>query len=152
MSQRGGFYLVVDANVIGYTSENPLDDRTFKASQILCRILLAYHKIVLDYRQQNADSIMDEYERQVKKSQLARFWLIAMQAKAADKIAYRHRAPVHLTALSDPDDEKYFQVAVNSPHKIIISEDSDFTNIANHVQVLNLGISIWEFDLALTQL
>jgi predicted nucleic acid-binding protein len=149
---RDGFHLVVDANVLGYTSDSPIDPRTFKASDILCRILLALHKIVLDYGQQNAECIMDEYERQGRKSQLARYWIIAMQAKCADKIVYRQRAPVHLSVLTDPDDEKYIQVAVNSPNKIILSEDSDLTSIADDNEVLRLGIAIWGFDFALGKL
>jgi len=151
LSQINSFFLVVDANVIGYTTENPLDARFFKASEILCRIVTKPHRIVLDLKRGNEETILDEYQRQMAKSQLARQWLIALQA-GTEKIVYRHRANVHLKVLSDPDDEKYIQVAVNSPHKIIISEDSDLSTISDEVEVKNLGIKIWEFDIALNQL
>lgn len=144
-------YLVVDANILGHTSHAPIDDQTWKAADILCRILHVCHKIVLDYETGNTDSIIAEYRRQAESNPLVQRWLIAMQTRD-DKIIYRNRSSVHLSVLSDPTDEKYFQVAVNSPHKIIISEDSDLVSIANDVEVTSKGITIWGFDTALNNL
>lgn len=150
LSQTNKLCLVVDANVIGYTSHGPLDPMTFQASMILCRILYICHKIVLDIKKPNEIGILDEYQKQAK-TELARWWVIAMQA-VGDKIVYRYRAAVHFSILSDPTDEKYLQVAVNSPNRIIISEDSDLSSIANHVEVTSKGIEIWGFELALSRL
>jgi hypothetical protein len=144
-------YLVVDANVLGHTSHAPIDDQTWKAADILSRILHVCHKIVLDYETGDADSIIAEYRRQAESNPLVQRWLIAMQTRD-DKIIYRSRASVHLSVLSDPTDEKYFQVAVNSPHKIIISEDSDLLDIAGDAEVTCKGIVVWGFDEALNHL
>ncbi len=142
----------MDANVIGYTGASPLDPKMFKASEILCRILRNPHKLVLDCKRGNDETILDEYQRQIKTSQLAQKWLIAMQ-QTKDKIEYRYRAyTIHINGLSDPDDEKYFQLAIKSPNKIIISEDSDLTDIAEDPQVIQLGIQIWGFDICLNKI
>jgi hypothetical protein len=63
MTQNNNFFLVMDANVIGYTGNSPLDPITFKASEILCRILRNPHKLVLDLKRGNDETIFDEYER-----------------------------------------------------------------------------------------
>lgn len=142
---------MVDANVLGHTSHSPTSDRAWKAAEILARILNVCHKIVLDIGQHNTESILDEYNRQVLSNALVQRWLIAMQTRN-DKIVYRSRSATHLSVLTDPDDEKYIQVAMNSPHKIIVSEDSDLTNIANDDEVTSKGIVIWGFDAALSNL
>jgi hypothetical protein len=73
--------------------------------------------------------------------------------QTTDKIVYRYRAyALHITALTDPDDEKYFQLAVNSPNKVVISEDSDIANLAQDPQITHLGINIWGFDFCLTKI
>lgn len=127
-----------------------MGDKTWKAADILCRILHVCHKIVLDPDKPNEDNIIDEYNRQAR-SELTKRWLITMQTRD-DKIVFRQRAPITIAVLTDPDDQKYFQVAMHSPHKIIISEDSDITRIANHSEVTSKGISIWNLDDALTNL
>ena len=151
MVQNNKLFLVVDANVVGCTHHDPFDSNTFKAVEILGRILRVCHRVVLDIKEQNEDSILDEYARQAR-SDLAKKWLIAIQAKESGKIAFRHRATVHFSGLSDPDDEKYLQVAMNSPHKVIISEDSDLMKIADHDEIKSQGIRIWGFEEALAKL
>ena len=150
MSASTKKFLVVDAWVLGTASGNPLDDITWKAADVLDRIIHVCHKVVLDLEEQTSETILDEYKRQAK-SEVARRWIIAIQAKT-DKIVNRARAQISLSAVSDPDDLKYFQVAANSPHKLIISEDSDLTSIANHPQVTGMGIKIWRLDEALCNL
>lgn len=97
----------------------------------------------MDPEDPSADTILDEYQRQAT-SEITRRWIITIQTK--DKVVYRPRAPISLPVLTDPDDLKYFQVAMNSPHKVIISEDSDITSIANHPQVTSKGLVIWNLD------
>jgi hypothetical protein len=143
-------FLVVDAWVLGTASGNPLDEKAWKAADVLARIIHVCHKVVLDPEEQGLDTILDEYSRQAR-SEVVRRWIVAIQAKD-DKIVRRPRAQISLQALSDPDDQKYFQVAVNSPHRVIISEDSDLTSIANHPDVTNKGIEIWDLDRALSNL
>lgn len=140
---------MLDAWVIAKASERSTNNVVWKAIDVLSRILHVCHKIVLDPENPNEDNIVDEYERQAR-SEVAKRWLITMQTK--QKIVYRSRAPISLPILTDPDDLKYFQVAVNSPHRIIISEDSDLTSIAGHHQVTSKGIVIWTLDDALTNL
>lgn len=150
MSQTNKLYLVIDANVIGHTCHGPLDPKTWKAAQILCKILYDNHIVVLDIKVSNEDSILDEYSRQ-SKSELAKWWLIALRTES-NRISWRYKANISIPALSDPDDQKYFQVAVNSPHKIIVSEDGDLGTIANHNDVISKGIAIWGFDTAVAKL
>ena len=142
-------FLVLDAWVIAKASEHSSNDVVWKAIEVLSRILHVCHKIVLDPENPNEDNITDEYQRQAR-SEVTRRWLISMQIR--QKIVYRSRAPINLPILTDPDDLKYFQVAVKSPHKVIISEDSDLTRIANHHQVTSRGIVIWRLDDALSRL
>lgn len=144
------WFLVVDAWVIATASTRSFDDRVWKAIDILSKILHVCHKIVLDLTDPASDAIIDEYQRQAT-SEFAKRWIIAMQTRQ-DKIVYRSRAPVIFSALTDPDDLKYLQVAINSPHKTIISEDSDLTNIANDSQITSNGITIWKLDDALNRL
>jgi predicted nucleic acid-binding protein len=143
-------FLVVDACVIAEASKHSTDDKTWKAVDILSRILYVCHKIVLDYEDPEQDNIIDEYERQAT-STVTKSWIQAMQFRG-DKIVYRGRSPLSFPALTDPHDEKYLQVAVNSPHKIVISEDSDLTDLKNDPQLVNNGINIWSFDVALRNL
>lgn len=143
-------FLVIDAWVLGTASGDLLDDKTWKAADVLGRIIHVCHKVVLDLEEQTTDTILEEYSRQ-SRSEVAKRWIIAIQAKA-DKIVSRARAQISLQALSDPDDMKYFQVAANSPHRLIISEDSDMTSISNHPEVASLGIKIWGLDEALLNL
>jgi len=142
-------FLVVDAWVIATASRKALDDNVWKAIEVLSRILHVCHKIILDPEDPRNDTILDEYQRQAK-SEITKRWIITMQTRP--KIAYRPRARLSLPILADPDDLKYFQVAVNSPHKIIISEDSDISNIANHPQVIGKGLTIWTLDDSLSNL
>ena len=116
----------------------------WKAVDVLCKILYVCHRIVLDPEDPCADTILDEYQRQAT-SEITRRWIIAIHTRQ-DKIVYRPRAPISVSVLTDPDDLKYFQVAINSPHKVIISEDSDLTSIASHPQVTNKGLAIWNLD------
>lgn len=141
-------YLVLDAYVIATASAFSV--KCWKAIEILCRIIEVCHRIVLDLERPDEDNIIDEYRRQAT-AEVTKRWIVAMQARA-DKVAYRPRASVVISALSDPDDLKYIQVAVNSPHRIIVSEDSDLTNIANHPDITSKGIAVWDLDLALASL
>jgi predicted nucleic acid-binding protein len=143
-------FLVVDAWVLGIASGNPISNATWKASEVLSRIIHVCHKVVLDLEEQSTDTILNEYDNQAK-SEVTKRWIIALQTKP-DKIVSRPRANISLSALSDPDDLKYFQVAANSPHRLIISEDSDMTSIADHPQVTSLRIEIWGLDDALSNL
>jgi predicted nucleic acid-binding protein len=143
-------FLVVDAWVLGTASANPKSDIAWKAADVLARILYICHKVVLDLQEQVCETILEEYERQAK-SEVARRWLIAIQSKP-DKVVCRPRADIAFPALSDSDDLKYLQIAVNSPHKIIISEDSDLTSIADHPQITDAGIRIWTLNDALSNL
>lgn len=143
----------MDANVIGFTGNDPSDHNWLKASEIMCRVLNNPHKLVLDHKRGNDETILDEYQRQMIRSEFARKWLEALKQKTGDKVVFRYRAyGFHIDALTDPDDEKYVQVAVNSPSKIIISEDGDLTRITNDLQVVNSGIKIWDFDSSLNNL
>jgi len=150
LSQPHKYFLVVDAWVVATASQHSLDDRTLKAIDILCKILYVCHKIVLDHKKPDEDNIIDEYERQAT-CDFTRRWLITMQTRQ-DKIVFRSRAPVRFPILTDPDDEKYLQVAMNSPHKIVISQDSDLTSIADHAEVTGKGISIWGLEQAIIAL
>jgi hypothetical protein len=143
-------FLVVDAWVIGKASERANDELVWKAVDVLSRILHVCHKVVIDPRDPRLDTVLDEYERQAT-SDITKKWIIAIQTRQ-DKVTVRPRANVNMAALSDPDDLKYFQVAVNSPHHIIISEDSDITSIADNPEVVNRGIQIWRLDDALRNL
>lgn len=143
LSRGSRRFLVVDAWVLATASAHSSNDVVWKAVDILCKILYVCHKIVLDPEDPSADTILDEYQRQAT-SEITRRWIIAIQTR--DKVVYRPRAPISLPVLTDPDDLKYFQVAMNSPHKVIISEDSDITSIASHPQVTSKGIAIWNLD------
>lgn len=149
LSQTNRRFVVVDAFVLGKAAERSSNSDKWKAIDVLCRIMYVCHKIVLDPEKANEDNIIDEYRRQAT-SELTKWWLITIQTR--EKIAFRNRAPIIISVLTDPDDQKYFQVAINSPHKIIISEDSHFTDIANHIEVTSKGISIWDLNQSLRQL
>jgi len=141
--------VVVDAWVVGKASSHPPDDSVWKAAGVLVRIMYVCHKIVMDLPAANQEGILDEYKRQAT-SDLTRRWIIAVQRQ--EKMIWRPRAAISIPALTDPDDLKYFQVAVNAPNKNIVSEDSDFTSIANHYDVTSKGIKIWTLDEALAKL
>lgn len=149
LPQPNGRFLVVDANVIGHASRDSIDDQASNAVEILCKIKRANHKVVVDYLQRNQDNIINEYDRQTK-SAFTRNWLIEMNRR--EKIVPRHRSTIEIRACTDPTDQKYFQVAINTTHKIIISEDSHFTDIKEDDEVTNHGITIWEFDDAISNL
>lgn len=141
--------VVVDSWVVGKASSHPPDDSTWKAASVLARIMYVCHKIVMDEPAANQESILDEYRRQAT-SDLTKWWIISVQRQ--EKMIWRPRAAISIPALTDPDDLKYFQVAVNTPNKNIISEDSDITSIANHNDVTSKGIRIWKLDDALAKL
>lgn len=144
-------FVIVDAWVIGKASTNPLsgDNSVWKAASVLSTIIYVCHKVVLDVPRPNQENILDEYKRQAT-SDLTRWWFIAVQRQ--EKMVFRERAAITISVLTDPDDLKYFQVAVNSPSKTIISEDSDFTTIADNREVTDKGIIVWTLDDALANL
>ena len=144
MSKNPRRFLVVDAWVIATASKHSLENAVWKAVDVLCKILCVCHKIVLDYEDPVADTILNEYQRQAK-SEITKRWIIAMQSRQ-DKIVYRPRASINISVLTDPDDLKYFQVAINSPHKVIISEDSDLMSIASHPEITSKGLAVWNLD------
>ena len=149
MSRKASRYLVLDAFVIGKASVRSSNPEVWKARDVLCRIKYVPHTIILDPEKNNEDNIIDEYRRQAV-SEMTKRWLITIQT--GENIVFRDRAPITISVLTDPDDQKYFQVAVNSPHKIIISEDSHFTKIANHKEVTSKGLHIWGLDQSLNEL
>lgn len=149
MSKVNKKFLVLDAYVIGKACEGCLSSEAWKAIDVLSRIQYVPHTIVLDFERNNEDNIIDEYKRQAI-TELTKRWVIKIQM--GDNIIFRDRAPVTISVLTDPNDQKYFQVAINSPHKLIISEDSHFSNITNHPEVTKHGIRIWALDESLRQL
>lgn len=149
MSSKASRYLVLDAFVIGKASDRSSNPEVWKARDVLCRIKYVSHTIVLDPEKNNEDNIIDEYRRQAV-SEMTKRWLITIQT--GENVVFRDRAPITISVLTDLDDQKYFQVAVNSPHKIIISEDPHFTDIANHEEVTSKGLQIWGLDQSLNKL
>jgi predicted nucleic acid-binding protein len=72
--------------------------------------------------------------------------------KTKGKIVYRSRSATTFQALTDVDDLKYLQTAMNSPHKRIITGDSDLLTIIDDAQIQAEGIIIWTLDEALVNL
>jgi len=150
MSQDNRLFLVMDAWIIATTKDrDPRCDEVWKAAEVMSKILRICHKIVLDC-DGTRETILDEYERVAKGSQFAQQWLIAMKTKG--KFVYRSRSVVTFQALTDVDDLKYLQTAMNSPHKKIITGDSDLLTIADDHRIRAEGIDIWSLDEALAKL
>jgi len=68
------------------------------------------------------------------------------------KFISRPRAHLELDIDFDPDDLKFLEVAINSPHRIIITGDSDFLTIRDEEQIRNNRIQILTVEEALKEL
>lgn len=141
--------LVVDANVVGHASRKSFDTQSSNAIEVLCKIYRVCHKIAVDYSQDNQNNIVNEYDRQTT-TDFTRRWLTAMNRKK--KVVMKYRSHNKIQACTHQNDQKYFQVALNTTPKIIISEDRHFTEIKDAQEVTNNGIKIWKFADALSNL
>ena len=144
-------YVVVDTWVLerAFPPEAPFErneiEVTSKAAELLSRIIRVCHRVVLDYNQE----ILGEYSRHIRG--FVGQWL-KLASRCPDKIQYRPRGQIRLNVRFDPSDYKFLEVAVNSPHKIVISGDSDFLNIRNDPEISAHGIRIMDLDEALREL
>jgi len=117
------------------------------ALQLLSTIYTNCHSVVVD----EDGEIFDEYERFIRREDSLAKWFISMSNEPR-KFISRPRAHLELGINFDPDDLKFLEVAINSPHRIIITGDSDFLTIRNEEQIRNLGIRILTVEEALREL
>lgn len=144
-------YLVVDTWVLEYAStprgqltESQIELHS-KAVELLARIIHRCHRVILDY---NGD-ILSEYSSHIRG--FVGEWL-QMVARYPMKVQYRPRSRVRLQANFDPNDLKFLEVAINSPHRIVISGDSDFLTIKENPDILSQNIRILDLEEALREL
>lgn len=117
------------------------------ASQLLSTIYTRCHGVVVD---ENGE-IFEEYKRFLRQDEFLAKWFISMSNKSG-KFLSRARGHVDLDTAFDPDDLKFLEVAINSPHRIIVTGDSDFFAIRNDEQIRNNRIQILTVEEALRQL
>ena len=86
------------------------------ASQLLSTIYTRCHGVVVD---ENGE-IFEEYKRFLRQDEFLAKWFISMSNKSG-KFLSRARGHVDLDTAFDPDDLKFLEVAINSPHRIIVT-------------------------------
>ncbi len=143
-------YLVIDTWVLEKAStprNNPTETQIeiqSKAVELLARIVSQCHRVVLDYD----GEILSEYSRHIRG--FVGEWL-QMVMKYPQKMQYRPRGHVPLSNF-DPADVKFLEVAVNTPHRIVVSGESDFLTKKEDPQVLSQEIRILDLGEALEEL
>lgn len=144
-------YLVLDMWILEHAStsrENLTESQIelhSKAVELLARIIRRCHRVILDYD----GDILREYSRHIRG--FVGEWL-QMATRHPMKVQYRPRGRVRPTSNFDPADLKFLEVAVNSPHRIIISGESDFLAIKEDPEIISRKIRIWDLEEALTEL
>lgn len=142
-------YVVLDTWLLAKASTFPKDsmesDEVSKAAELLFRILHKCHRIVLD----EEGEMLTEYERH--KSEFIRRWLIQIRMYT-DKVMFRSRTPLKIRKPLHINDVKFIEVTVKSPHKTLITGDSDLLKIKENEEIKRLGIKIMDVDEALQKL
>lgn len=115
--------------------------------QLLSTIYTNCHSVVVD---ENGE-IFDEYKRFMRREDSLAKWFISMSNEPR-KFISRPRAHFELDIAFDPDDLKFLEVAINSPHRIIVTCDSDFLKIRNEEQIRDNRIRILTVEEALREL
>jgi len=140
-------YIVLDTWLLAKASTLPKNinesNEVSKSTELLVRILHKCHRIVLDEK----GEILKEYQRHAK-SEFVRRWFIQLQMYA-DKVVYRSRTPLKISKPLHEDDIKFIEIVAKSPHKIIITGNSDLLEIKENEEIKGLGITIMDVDEAL---
>ena len=143
-------YVVLDTWVLAKVSTFPKDagesDEVWKAMDLLSKIIYKCHRVVLD----DKGEILEEYNRH-KKSEFARHWLILI-CKRANKVEWVTRAALKINKPLDPDDVKFVEVAVGSPHRLIVTGNSDLLNIKDNEEIKSYRLKILDVNEALQEL
>lgn len=105
------------------------------AAELLGKVYTKCHRIVIDQE----GEIFEEYHPHIEADDFLRKWWIAVSSLVG-KLSTRPRAEVTLNINLDPDDFKFLEVAVNTPHKILVTSNSDFLTIRDHQQVTDLRV------------
>jgi predicted nucleic acid-binding protein len=133
---------------IGNWPSNPTQaTQIWLAAQVLSMICTRCHSVVLD----EENEIYKEYDPYLRSEDILQKWFISM-SNTPGKFISRPRKRLELDVNLDPDDLKFLEVATNSPHRTIITGDSDLLSIRNEEQIVNLGIRILTAEEALREL
>lgn len=112
-----------------------------KATDVLTKILKNCHSVVFDFN----NEVMHEYEPYINKQKWLEKWYKEMNKQG--KIKLRPDNAIALTAYVTDDDMKFVRLATSLPGpRIIISGDSDFTNLKQHPDFVSRGIQIRSLD------
>ena len=69
-----------------------------------------------------------------------------------DKIDYRSRMPLNVKCRIAPNDLKFFEVAVKSPHRIYVTTEKKHHQLKELEEIKNLELKILNIDEALEEL
>ena len=142
-------YVVVDTWVLAKASENPRTEGDasdmFKANEVLSKIYNKGHKVVLD----DEDQIIGEWRRHMYSGSVV-YWFKWMQSLEG-RIVWRSKGKGFKKI--NKDDRKFVKVAAVSPHRILITGDTDFIEEVNgDEEAKNHKIRVWNLDEALKML
>jgi len=116
------------------------------ATELLWRIVNVCHRIVFD----DDGEIFCEYEEHIGSDIALRKWFTSMSMYSA-KIVSRPRARGAFSVRIHTDDVKFLEVAVNSPHKTIVTNDHDLIDVRNDPEIMGHGIRILTIQEALLE-
>lgn len=141
-------YVVVDTWVLAKASKNPSTkgdaSEMFKANEVLSKIYNKSHKVVLD----DENQILGEWRRHMRGSVV--LWVKWMQSLEG-KIVWRSKGKGFEKI--NKDDRKFVKVAAASPHRILITGDTDFIEeVSGDEEAKNHKIRVWDLDKALKML
>lgn len=141
-------YVVIDTWVLAKASEKPSSEEeafeAWKAIDVLSRIFLKCHRVVLD----DEGQILKEWSRHMEG--ITGQWFLWMKS-LENKIIWRSKEKGFEEI--NQDDRKFVKVAAASPHRIVITGDEDFIEeIRESKEARNHEIRVWNLDDALQML
>jgi len=144
-------YLVLDTCVLASIQNWPTHleraREIMMAAELLSKIYAECHCVVIDQE----GEILEEYNRHIGADDFLRKWWIATSSLTG-KLTTRPRAQITLGIHLDPDDQKFLEVVLNTPHRTIVTDNSDFLTIRDHQKIRDLGVRILSVEEALHQL
>lgn len=144
-------FLVLDTWVIARASSEEREEAEsiLKAQHVLQEIYHQCHIVVLDLAEPESQ-IWEEWKRYLFRSFITRVWYAEMNSSG--KWAWANKEQLQLSNFPDPDNEKFVQVAVTLPQKLVITGDEELINWGQTEEARNLGVEIWSIEEALEKL
>jgi len=131
-------------------AENPCNPRSLETLALLHEIK-SHHKIALDHGR----SILREYFRNLDGNSHAGQWVKITIARAdktmwrAGKVPQRHSQVLLMELKFDPSDIVFVGVAYETPDRVIVTEDSDYSTPVRNYLLSEMGINVLSIGEAL---